>query len=165
MSVRCTKSFSRRLWSRRPVDNVVAFLTETIPRKAVNLPHCHFAKLRVNIPPLGVPGTIAASQRSYCMSQTNIRNKLRITRADRINSMRASTKILTGFIIAAALGFGTIVAQADSPNGPDAGIGIPGYNVPYSHSASGLGPGQSYNQRHHYRYSYQKFGHKVYTRY
>ena len=77
----------------------------------------------------------------------------------------STTRFLTGLLVAGALGFGATGASADSPNGPDAGIGIPGYNVPYSHSASGLGPGQSYHPRPHYRYSYQKFGHKVYTRY
>jgi hypothetical protein len=74
--------------------------------------------------------------------------------------------ILTGVIAVGALGFGVAGARAQSPNnGPDAGIGIPGYNVPYAHSASGLGPGESYYPRPHYRYSYRKFGHNVYSRY
>ncbi len=84
--------------------------------------------------------------------------------------MRLSIKRpLTALLVVGALALGGVGeamgAGGDNANGPDAGIGIPGYNVPYSHSASGLGPGQSYHPRPHYRYSYQKFGHKVYTRY
>ncbi len=72
------------------------------------------------------------------------------------------TRFLAGFIAVGALGFGVVGAHADSPNGPDAGIGIAGYNVPYQYSASGLPPGQSYTRLPHYRYGYRKFGHNVY---
>jgi hypothetical protein len=53
----------------------------------------------------------------------------------------SSTRFLTGFIAVAALGVGIVGAQADGANGPDAGIGIPGYNLDYEHSADGSGPG------------------------
>ena len=54
--------------------------------------------------------------------------------------MRTSTiRFLTGFIAVAALGFGILGAEADT-NGPDAGIGIPGYNLQYNYSADGIGP-------------------------
>jgi hypothetical protein len=75
--------------------------------------------------------------------------------------MRTSTtRFLTGFIAVAALGFGVVVAQADGANGPDAGIGITGYNLDYQYSADGSGPGY---QRHpvnpeQYQDSYQKYG-------
>jgi hypothetical protein len=73
--------------------------------------------------------------------------------------MRTSTtRLLTGFIVAAALGFGVAGAQADSANGPDAGIGIPGYNLDYDHSADGSGPGyprHSVAPEHQYDDSYQ----------
>jgi hypothetical protein len=55
--------------------------------------------------------------------------------------MRTSTTLVTGFILAGVLGFGIVAAQADGANGPDAGIGIPGYNLDYDHAADGSGPG------------------------
>jgi hypothetical protein len=73
--------------------------------------------------------------------------------------MRTSTtRFLTGFILAAALGFGVVGAKADSANGPDAGIGIEGYNLDYDHSADGSGPGYprhpelQQQQQHQYTY-------------
>jgi hypothetical protein len=67
------------------------------------------------------------------------------------------TRFLAGFIAVGVLAFGVVGAHADSANGPDAGIGIPGYNVPYQYSASGLPPGESH-ARPNYRHSYRKYG-------
>jgi hypothetical protein len=75
----------------------------------------------------------------------------------------STTRFLTGFTVVAALGFGVVGAEAmgDNANGPDAGIGITGYNLDYEHSADGSGPGYP---RHpvapesYYRYSYGKLG-------
>jgi hypothetical protein len=71
--------------------------------------------------------------------------------------MRPSTTLLTGFVLAAALGFGVVGANAESANGPDAGIGIEGYNLDYDHAADGSGPGyprhpELQQQEHQYRY-------------
>jgi hypothetical protein len=56
--------------------------------------------------------------------------------------MRTSTtRFLAGFIVAGAIGFGVVGAHAVGLNGPDAGIGIAGYNSQYSYSADGTGPG------------------------
>jgi len=71
--------------------------------------------------------------------------------------MRPSTTLLTGFILAAALGFGVVGAKADSANGPDAGIGIVGYNLDYDHAADGSGPGYPRHpelQQQQRRYAY-----------
>ena len=75
--------------------------------------------------------------------------------------MRTSiTRFLSGFIAAAAFGFGVVGADADGANGPDAGIGIAGYNLDYQYSADGSGPGY---QRHplaperQYQGSYQNY--------
>jgi hypothetical protein len=71
----------------------------------------------------------------------------------------SSTRFLTGFIFAGALGF-SVGAQADSADGPDAGIGIQGYNLDYDHAADGSGPGYARHpdpHRHH-QYSYHKYG-------
>jgi len=72
----------------------------------------------------------------------------------------STTRFLTGFIVAGALGFGVVAAEADSTNGPDAGIGIPGYNLDYDKSADGSGPGyprHPVRQRHH-QYYHHKYG-------
>jgi hypothetical protein len=72
----------------------------------------------------------------------------------------STTRFLTGFIVAGALGVGVVDAQADNTNGPDAGIGIPGYNLDYNYAADGSGPGyprhRELQQRHH-QYSYHKY--------
>jgi hypothetical protein len=78
--------------------------------------------------------------------------------------MRASTtRLLTGFIVAGALGIGIVGAQADNTNGPDAGIGIPGYNLDYNYAADGSGPGyprhpEVQQQQQQHQYSYHKYG-------
>jgi hypothetical protein len=76
--------------------------------------------------------------------------------------MRASTtRLLTGFIVAGALALGVVGAQADNTNGPDAGIGIPGYNLDYNYAADGSGPGYPRHpelQPRHHQYSYHKYG-------
>jgi hypothetical protein len=67
----------------------------------------------------------------------------------------STTRLLTGIVIAGALGFTLADAQADSANGPDAGIGIPGYNLDYDHAANGSGPGYPRHPampRHHRKY-------------
>jgi hypothetical protein len=73
----------------------------------------------------------------------------------------STTRFLTGFIVAGALGFGVVSAQADSANGPDAGIGIEGYNLDYDHAADDSGPGYQRHpelQQQHHQYSYHKYG-------
>jgi hypothetical protein len=85
--------------------------------------------------------------------------------------MRTSTKrFLTGSVVAAALGFGVVGAQADSANGPDAGIGIPGYNLDYDHSADGSGPGYQRHpvapeQQYQDSYQYNQYGSHSYRPY
>jgi hypothetical protein len=79
--------------------------------------------------------------------------------------MRTSTKLLTGFILAAALGFGVVGAKAESANGPDAGIGIEGYNLDYEHSADGSGPGyprhpELQQQQHQYNSYHPRYYHQ-----
>jgi hypothetical protein len=73
--------------------------------------------------------------------------------------MRTSTtRFLTGFIVVAALGFGIVGAEADG-NGPDAGIGIAGYNLQYNYSADGLGPSWRRNApEQQYQDSYHNYG-------
>jgi len=72
--------------------------------------------------------------------------------------MRISiNKPLTGLLVAGALAFSVVGAMADSANGPDAGIGIEGYNLDYDHSADGSGPGyprhpELQQQQHQYTY-------------
>jgi hypothetical protein len=69
-------------------------------------------------------------------------------------------RFLAGFIVAGVLGFGVAGAQADGLNGPDAGIGIPGYNGRYNFSADGIGPGaRSYYPEQYHQYSYGQYGH------
>jgi hypothetical protein len=53
----------------------------------------------------------------------------------------STTRFLTGLISLAALGLGVVGAAAEGANGPDAGIGIAGYDSPYNNSADGIGPG------------------------
>jgi hypothetical protein len=75
----------------------------------------------------------------------------------------STTRFLTGLIVASALGFGVVAAQADSTNGPDAGIGIPGYNVDYDKSADGSGPGYPRHPVRHWRHhQYSKYGPRHY---
>jgi hypothetical protein len=74
---------------------------------------------------------------------------------------KSTTRILTGIVVAGALGFGVVGARADSTNGPDAGIGIEGYNLDYDKSADGSGPGYPRHpelQQRHHQYSYHKYG-------
>ena len=75
--------------------------------------------------------------------------------------MRTSTKLsFSGLIVASALCFGAIGARADNPNGPDAGIGIPGYNLDYNYAADGSGPGYPRHpelQHRHHEYSSRKY--------
>jgi hypothetical protein len=80
----------------------------------------------------------------------------------------STTRFLTGFIVAGALGFGVVGAEADGANGPDAGIGIPGYNLDYQYSADGSGPGYPRHPvaaEHQYQDSYQKYGPHYYRPY
>jgi hypothetical protein len=76
------------------------------------------------------------------------------------------TRFMAAFIAVSALSFGVVgAAEADSANGPDAGIGIPGYNMQYQYSASGLPPGQSYG-RPHYGRAHRRYAHnRHYRRY
>ena len=80
--------------------------------------------------------------------------------------MRASTTLfLTGFIAVAALGFGVAGAKANQ-NGPDAGIGIPGYNLQYNYSADGIGPGWRRNApEQQYQDPYQRYNPQHYRPY
>jgi hypothetical protein len=81
--------------------------------------------------------------------------------------MRTSTtRFLAGFIAVAALG--VVGAQADGANGPDAGIGIAGYNMDYQYSADGSGPGYPRHPlapEQQYRGSYQNYGPHYYRPY
>jgi hypothetical protein len=86
---------------------------------------------------------------------------LRTPKMKRNVIMRPSTtRFLTGFVVAGALGFGVVGAHADSANGPDAGIGIQGYNLDYDHAANGSGPGypRHPDPRRHHQYSYHRYG-------
>ncbi len=56
-----------------------------------------------------------------------------------------SKRLLGGSVIVASFALGAFGASAESANGPDAGIGIPGYNLNYEHSADGSGPGYKRN--------------------
>jgi len=74
--------------------------------------------------------------------------------------MRTSTaRFLTGFIAIAALGFGVVGAAAEGANGPDAGIGIAGYDSQYNFSADGIGPSWRRNAPEpQYQDSYPNYG-------
>jgi len=75
--------------------------------------------------------------------------------------MRTSTtRFLAGFIAAAALGFGVVGAAAEGANGPDAGIGIAGYDSPYNLSADGIGPSWRRNapEQQQYQDPYHDYG-------
>jgi hypothetical protein len=77
-------------------------------------------------------------------------------------------RLLTGLIFAAVLGSGIAGARAENANGPDAGIGIPGYNLNYEHSADGSGPGYQRHPmiyQHPHKYSYRKYGTHEYRGY
>jgi hypothetical protein len=62
----------------------------------------------------------------------------------------STTRFLNGLIVVAALGCGGVRAEADNANGPNAGIGIPGYSLDYDHPANGSGPAIT---QPHYRYN------------
>ncbi len=87
--------------------------------------------------------------------------------------MRLSIKRpLTALLVVGALALGGVGeamgAGGDNANGPDAGIGIPGYNLDYEHSADGSGPGYPRYRaapEHQYQGSYQKYGPHYYRPY
>jgi len=73
----------------------------------------------------------------------------------------STTRLLAGFVFVSAFALGVAGAQAQSANGPDAGIGIAGYNLDYDHAADGSGPGYPRHpelQQRHQQYSYHRYG-------